>query len=297
MSTLEPADRPDHHDHAYYEGLVRAAALGTITPDERAALMAYVATDPGASLRSALAESAESRSREDDPTAGPDPASLDDSHADLPTEAASSPEPPAVDPGTPHVPNRLGQRHTSPVTPSAEPRSIFASGSEGIVTIAAPAATDPIGPETRVSRNRTLMRAIAVIAFVTLLAGAVFLGYQLAPRNDAASDSRVNVALSFATPLPDDARAALHYDPETGLLVLSTTNLPTAPADRVYQVWLVGTNGPVSAGTLGPGGFATMLRPGMYQTLEITLEPGPTGSPSPTSRPIVTASLEALPSS
>jgi anti-sigma-K factor RskA len=82
--------------------------------------------------------------------------------------------------------------------------------------------------------------------------------------------------------------ARAFWSPTRGLLV-AADSLPTPPPGRVFQVWLIGGSGPVSAGILGsrtpgrglliappPGGIATGP-----VTVAITDEP-PGGLPSPT---------------
>ncbi|MGC4108734.1 MAG: anti-sigma factor [Thermomicrobiales bacterium] len=299
---MEPADRPDHHDHAYYEGLVSAVALGTIAPNEYADLMAYLDTEHGASLRDDLAEFLEVAAAlalsADLPDIAPSPHLRDRLHAAILSEKettqpsiAERASDDVITPPSRRGPNRLGRR---PAMPIGGDRTIFTAAPEDIVPIAPPV---PIEHHSGFTRHRPVMRAVAALVIVAVLAAAVFTGYQLAPRNEPTPDPRVDIALSFATPLSSEVSATLRYDPDTRLLVLSTTNMPAAPADHVYQVWLIDTNGPVSAGTMGPDGYATFLSPGEYQTLAITVEPGPNGSPGPTTDPIVTASLLALPSS
>ncbi|MGN6483334.1 MAG: anti-sigma factor domain-containing protein [Thermomicrobiales bacterium] len=303
---MEPADRPNHRDHADYEDLVSGAALGILTPDEHADLMAYLETDRGAVLRDDLAElmevaaalphaldpadtadvqpSAGLRDRLQAAIAAPGGANADT----LPPADAAAPDASA--------PQRPGlQRTAMPATAGDGGRSIFDAAPQEVVAVA---PVTPIAQHPRFAANRTLLRVLAAVALVALLAGSAFVGYQLAERNQPETDdSMMAIALDFATPLPSDVVANLQYDPRTKLLMLSTTNMPAAPADHVYQVWLIGENGPQSAGMMGESGFATMMDSSGYTELAITVEPGPNGSPGPTTQPIVVASLKGLPSS
>ena len=309
MSTLEPADRPNHRDHAYYEDLVSGAALGILTPDEHAELMAYLETDRGATLRDDLAEFLEvvaalplALDAEDvQPSAGlrdrlqaalvaPDTEGIDPAPAlDAPTASAAA----TTDASIPLRPGL--QRSAKTGTTSDDSRSIFDAEPQEVVAVA---PVTPIAQHPRFGANRTLLRVLAAVALVALLAGSAFGGYRLAERNRSdTDDSMMTIALDFATPLPSDVVANLHYDPKTKLLMLSTTNMPAAPADHVYQVWLIGANGPHSAGMMGESGFAMMMDSSGYTELAITVEPGPDGSPGPTTQPIVVASLKGLPSS
>lgn len=295
MSTLEPADRPHHHDHAFYEELVSGAALGILTPDEHADLMAYLDTDRGGVLRDDLADFME--------VAAALPLGLDEMavpvapSADLRNRlqaailAESGPTTAQVVESAASTPPGIAT-----ITPPErdEPRSIFDAGPEEIAAVAPPVS---IERHPRFANNQVWMRALAAIVLVALLAGSGFTGYQLAERNRPADDGAMSIAVDFMTPMPDGTVANLQYDPNTKLLMLSTTNMPAAPADHVYQVWMIGANGPESAGMMGPDGFATMMDASSYKTLAITVEPGPSGSPGPTTDPIVVASLAGIPSS
>jgi anti-sigma-K factor RskA len=71
-------------------------------------------------------------------------------------------------------------------------------------------------------------------------------------------------------------------------MVFTSTDLPAAPSDRVYQVWVVTAKGPVSAGLLAPDASGRTTQ--MFQTpidipppvaVAVTLEPAG-GVPAPT---------------
>ena len=292
MSTLEQADRLHHRDHAYYEELVSGAALGILTPDEHAELMAYLDTERGAVLRDDLAEFVEVAAALplalDPPDVQPSAALRDRLQA---TIAGARIDGPAIPSAAPT--HRPGLQRTSHPAGDA-PRSIFDAEPQEVVAVA---PVTPIERHPRFATNRTLTRALAAVLLVALLAASAFGGYQWAERNrPGPDDSMMAIALDFATPMPSDVVADLHYDPKTSLLMLSTRNMPAAPADHVYQVWLIGEDGPESAGMMGNTGFATMMASSGYKELAITVEPGPDGSPAPTTAPIVVASLEGLPS-
>ena len=272
------------------------AALGILTPEEHAELMAYLDTEQGASLRDELAELAEVVAAlplsVEEPQASPSPALRDRVQASIlaGSAGAASSGPDDMD-----APTDVRSRRATTASNDV-PRSIFDARPEDIVTV----APTPIPRPSRFGAfgdNRGLMRALAAAVLVVLLSGAVFAGYQLAQRSGNDTDDGREVALTFATPLPQGVSADLRFYPETGLLMLSTRNMPAAPTDHVYQVWLIDANGPVSAGTMGANGFAALVGGRGYTALAITVEPGPNGSPGPTTTPIVVASLENLPSS
>ncbi|MBV9094761.1 MAG: anti-sigma factor [Streptosporangiaceae bacterium] len=74
-------------------------------------------------------------------------------------------------------------------------------------------------------------------------------------------------------------------------LIVTTTGLPSLAADRVYQLWLIGTRRTVSAGLLPPGSpgrTAPVLASGLVagDKLGLTVEPAP-GTARPTTKPIM----------
>jgi anti-sigma-K factor RskA len=83
-------------------------------------------------------------------------------------------------------------------------------------------------------------------------------------------------------------------------LVIAAAALPALPAGRVYQLWVIPPGGaaPISAGLLsvdaaGAASFAAPLPPGATRimTVAVTNEPGPAGSPGPTSAPLLAGSV------
>jgi anti-sigma-K factor RskA len=74
-------------------------------------------------------------------------------------------------------------------------------------------------------------------------------------------------------------------DRNAGVLVMN--NVPPPAPGTVYQMWLIGSNGPTSAGTMdsasvAPSTTATLSNLAASTELAFTVEPG-TGSPRPTS--------------
>jgi hypothetical protein len=74
-------------------------------------------------------------------------------------------------------------------------------------------------------------------------------------------------------------------DRNAGVLVMN--NVPPPSPGTVYQMWLIGANGPTSAGTMGTAAVApstkeTLTNLGSSTALAFTVEPG-AGSPQPTS--------------
>jgi anti-sigma-K factor RskA len=82
-------------------------------------------------------------------------------------------------------------------------------------------------------------------------------------------------------------------------IVFSVAGLPALPQGRVYQLWLIppGAPAPISAGLIpvdasGGAQMTAGLPPGVSAvgTVAVTNEPGPVGSPGPTSTPLLAGS-------
>jgi anti-sigma-K factor RskA len=85
------------------------------------------------------------------------------------------------------------------------------------------------------------------------------------------------------------ASGLVKYNPRTGAVLFSTDQLPTLPAEKIYQMWLVPTNGaPISAGVFAPGSgterrlFSAQVPPKTEpKAFAVTVEPAG-GVPAPT---------------
>lgn len=91
----------------------------------------------------------------------------------------------------------------------------------------------------------------------------------------------------------DQATATVAVSRTQNRLLMMTRDLPTLPADRVYQAWMITPAGPHSAGLLAksaePAPLVTDLVPDTG-TVGITVEPA-SGSPAPTTQPIMIMKL------
>jgi len=122
--------------------------------------------------------------------------------------------------------------------------------------------------------------------FVVLALGAGILGGQalgpLVPGSKGApADQTVVLA---ATAGGQGARGFLYAGPAAS--TLSVTGLPALPADRVYEVWVVGSEGTRPAGTFtttvdGRGAVVMDRAATARHTVAVTVEPAP-GSSEPT---------------
>ncbi len=209
---------------------------------------------------------------------------------------------------TPYALNALSQEERATVEQrvASAPRSLAAAFDdevravrETMAVISAATATEPpahlraatlatVGSETdRRSRWRTAGLAAAAAAVV--VGGVAFgIGVLIRPHPQstvaeqvlAAPDVRtVSGALGNGT-----ATVVFSHDRNAGVLVMN--NVPPPSQGTVYQMWLIGANGPTSAGTMGPAAVApsttaTLTNLGSSRALAFTVEPGD-GSTQPT---------------
>ncbi|ALG28486.1 anti-sigma factor [Glutamicibacter halophytocola] len=94
--------------------------------------------------------------------------------------------------------------------------------------------------------------------------------------------------------LEDGARITLSYSAGEGLMAVSTSGMPSLPSDKGYELWLISSDGAVSAGMLdgsNANGMMLVSDPMKGMThFGISVEPA-TGSPAPTTEPIMVQSL------
>ena len=292
MTALEPLDR---HDHRYYQDLVGGAALGILTQEEHAELMAHLQTC--AECREDFAEMRDvvgvlPLSLDD---ASPSPALRDriqmlveqDASAPTTADAAEWGDAPHDEP----TPLDIGDAQADGLAPEPAPARLPRRR-----RLELPANTDDFVPlpvemvRQQHRRPPAILWGVAALLVVAVIAGAL-LGRAFLADNGGKTDEGEQIALQFTTPVPD-VSAQLTYFADRQLLVLKTEHMPPPPADHVYQVWLIGGAGPVPVGTMQDGGYATVADISRYQTFAITVEPGPLGSDQPTTEPIVVAPLD-----
>lgn len=148
------------------------------------------------------------------------------------------------------------------------------------------ATASPVVPIGRRSRWRTAALTAAAAIIVGL--GAFGLGVVMRPSPTQTVAEQVLTAPDVRTvssPLgPGTATVVFSHDRNAGVLVMN--NVPPPSPGTVYQMWLLGANGPTSAGTMGtaavsPSTKATLDNLGGSTALAFTVEPG-NGSPQPT---------------
>ncbi|BBX75087.1 anti-sigma factor [Mycobacterium shinjukuense] len=150
------------------------------------------------------------------------------------------------------------------------------------------AVLDAVKPRGgRQSRWRAAVLASAAAIVVGL--GAFGLGVLTRPTTPPTVAEQILAAPDVRTvsrPLgTGTATVMFSRDRNAGVLVMN--NVPPPSPGTVYQMWLIGSSGPTSAGTMGtaavtPSTKATLPNLGNSTALAFTVEPG-TGSPRPTS--------------
>jgi anti-sigma-K factor RskA len=167
---------------------------------------------------------------------------------------------------------------------AAEPPAHLRGAILGPIESAKPTGIGQIG------WRRTILAAAA--AAVVVGATAFGVGVLMRPPAKSTVAEQILAAPDVRTvsgPLANGtATVMFSRDRNAGVLVMN--NVPPPSPGTVYQMWLIGANGPTSAGTMSsaavtPSTTATLSNLGASTALAFTVEPG-TGSPQPTS-PIV----------
>lgn len=253
----------DARNGQYYEELLGAAAFGQLSAAEAAELEAYLATS-----ESARAELAELRM-------------IVGGLALLADEKQPSPG----------LRNRIEQVVMADAAwarpaPGAPRSGLPDTFDDGIV----PLSTAPVpGSKRPTPLLRPYFWAAAAALVLAVLTGVV-LDRLLLNEGDAPERERIAFTLNLETPIPE-LSAELTYDPEDELFILQTENMPPAPEDHVYQVWLIDDTGPQSAGVMNQSRFFVPAPRDAYEALAITVEPAPHGSAGPTTEPFFVAPL------
>lgn len=240
-------------DHAEMRDLLGAFALGAVDAEEAAAVRAYLATSVEA--QEELAEL----------MAGVDVLALSIEPLESPAglreriAAATLADPGTMPPVAPIVP---------PVTP----------------------LPDPIRPPASFwSQATPWAAAAAALLLVTL--GLLFWNLQL--RNQLAATPVAETVALAPTDAAPGASGEVRYLPDERLFYVDVRNLPPLAAGQVYEVWLIGADGPVPAGVFSQptDQHAIVADRSLYDTLAITAEPGPLGTEAPTGEIVATAPL------
>jgi anti-sigma-K factor RskA len=132
------------------------------------------------------------------------------------------------------------------------------------------------------------------MAAVFLIAALGLLAWNLQLRQDSPEQAVEMIVLRPAGEPTGDAGVA-YYIPEEQVLVVVPRVLPELGPGEVYQVWLIDDGGPIPAGVLTGAGqrVAIAADRAAYQAVAVTIEPGPLGSPLPTTEPFIVTPLES----
>jgi anti-sigma factor RsiW len=256
---------PTTQAHEWYQDLLGAYALGALLPDEAAALEAHLATCPTCpeELRrlrfgaQALALTAEER----DPS--------------------------------PDLRNRIWAATFAPVDIAPESQPV--SERPMPVQPGEPIAIDQARAARGGFRTPAWMKIAAVLA--VLLIGSL-LAWNIALRNDESGDQGTVVGqLAPAPDAPDQATGGeVRYLADDQVMLIELHDLPALAEGEVYQLWLIRGDAVSPAGTFQPNPtdpttVAVTANPDQYDTLAITREPGPIGSPGPTTKPFLLGNI------
>ena len=150
-------------------------------------------------------------------------------------------------------------------------------------------------PSKRANRWRTAILAAAAVVAIGL--GALGVGIALRPATQTSTAEQIFAAPDVRTvsgPIPTGGTATVVFSREKNAGVLVMNNVAPPKPGTVYQMWLVGDNGPQSAGTMdaqsvAPSTTAVLPDLGTSKTLAFTVEPGggsvmPTTPSSPSCR-------------
>lgn len=151
--------------------------------------------------------------------------------------------------------------------------------------------------ELRPRSTRTRTAAIAVAAALAIGLGAAGVGFAIRPEPKPTAAEQIFAAPDVRTisgDIPSGGTATVVFSRERNAGVLVMNNVAPPKPGTVYQMWLVGTHGPESAGTMdaaavAPSTTAVLPDLGDSRTLAFTVEPSG-GSASPT-----TPAFAALP--
>ena len=148
--------------------------------------------------------------------------------------------------------------------------------------------TEPVNLQTRRQSNRRTAALASAAAAVVVAAVAFGVGVLTRPATTPPVAEKILSAPDVRTvsrPLgAGTATVMFSRDRNAGVLVMN--NVPPPSPGPVYQMWLIGDEGPKSAGTMGaaavaPSTTATLHALGASKALAFTVEPG-TGSTQPT---------------
>ncbi len=167
-----------------------------------------------------------------------------------------------------------------------EPEPLSAGAEDALVTAARAQEPSEIEARRGWRAARPWIAVVAVAAAVAIVAGVV--GYALAPNQPGLR----TITLQGTVP----GRVSLVYQPGQSDAVLVAAGLPDPGEGTVYELWYQPSAGarmrPAGVFTPTDGSAVAPARVGSsFVVVAVTIEPGPDGSPQPTSNPIFSASV------
>ena len=251
--------------HAATRDLLGAFALGAVDAEEAATVRAHLAT-----CAECQAEMAELWLAVDT----------------LPSTIEPMEPPPAL---RERIAAAIAAEATSP-TPAPAPMSTARAPELGPTPIPARPTPEPIRKPTSFWSRAAPWAAAAAIL---LLLSAALLVWNLRLREQIATGPVAETIALAPTDVAPEARGEVTYYPQDNLFMLDVRDLPPLEPDQVYEVWLIGAEGPVPAGVFDQptDQHAVVADRDRYDTLAITAEPGPLGTEAPTGEIVATASL------
>ncbi|OBH08584.1 anti-sigma factor [Mycobacterium sp. E2699] len=169
---------------------------------------------------------------------------------------------------------------------------------ETMAVLSAATATEPpahlraatLSAATPASARQIGWRRIVLAAAAAVVVGAAAFGVGVVTRSPAKPSMAEQVLAApdvqtVSRPLANGT-ATVMFSRDRNAAVLVMNNVPPPSPGTVYQMWLIGANGPTSAGTMGtaavlPSTKDTLTNIGASKALAFTVEPG-NGSPQPT---------------
>ena len=206
--------------------------------------------------------------------------------------AAVSALPLLVEPLTP--PNALRDRISAAALADVPAHSAQARSTADTWSVptapAVEASSNVVRPEPAFwQRARVWATAAAALLLISL--GLLYWNMQL--REEISANPPIETLALATTAMAPQASGEVHYMPAQGVLMLDVKDLPPLPEGYVYEVWLIGDGNPVPAGVFdnATAQHAIAADRAQFNTLAITMEPGPMGTAAPTSEIYATASL------
>lgn len=159
-----------------------------------------------------------------------------------------------------------------------------------ILTMAADDPVRELGSARRRSASRWRTGLLTAAAVVVVGLGALGVGLAMRPVATPTTADQVFAAPDVQTvsgAIPGGGTATVMFSKERDAGVLVMNDVPPPKPGTVYQMWLVGSDGPHSAGTMddkaiSPSTTAVLSDIGTSRALAFTVEP-PGGSQRPTS--------------